>query len=104
MMKLKLFVLAALLIVAGVGLFVWEPAGPEAECAKKFENITGSESPEASGFVDKEKNCQISIESWQRIQESKTGPQWDNIGGLVLVVGGLGAGIVGAVRKSKPAA
>jgi hypothetical protein len=92
MMKLKLFVLAGLLIVLGVGLFVWEPPGPEAECAK--------DPAKTSGFVDEEKNCPISIESFERIRESKTGPQWDNIGGLVLVVGGVGVGIVGALRKS----
>ncbi|MFC4495460.1 hypothetical protein ACFPA8_15110 [Streptomyces ovatisporus] len=94
-MKQKLFVLAALLIVLGVGLFVWEPAGPEAECAE--------DSSRTSGFVDEEKNCPISIESYERIRESKTGPQWDNIGGLVLVVAGVGTAVVAAVRKPKSA-
>jgi hypothetical protein len=94
--KLKLFVLAALLIVLGVGLFVWEPAGPEAECAK--------DTSKTSGFVDEEKNCPISIESWNRIRESKTGPQWDNIGGLVLIVAGVGTAIVAAVKKSDTSA
>jgi len=42
--KQRLFVVAALLIVLGVGLFVWEPAAPAAECAKD----TGR----TSGFVD----------------------------------------------------
>jgi hypothetical protein len=95
-MKLKLFVLAALLIVLGIGLFVWEPAEPEAECAK--------DTTKTSGFVDKEKNCPISIESWNRIRESKTGPQWDNIGGLVLFVAGVGTAIVAAVKKPNTSA
>jgi hypothetical protein len=96
MTKKRLFALAAVLIVLGVGLFVWEPAGPETECAEK-----GAPS---SGFVDEEKNCPITMESWDRIRESESGPQWDNIGGLVLVVGGVAAAVVGAVRKPKPTA
>ncbi|OEV04430.1 hypothetical protein K378_05828 [Streptomyces sp. Amel2xB2] len=96
MTKPKLFVLAAVLIVLGIGLFVWEPAGPEAECAK--------DTSRTSGFVDEEKNCPISIESYERIREAKSGPQWDNIGGLVLVVGGIGVAITAAVRKSRTTA
>ncbi|GGO57909.1 hypothetical protein GCM10012287_54840 [Streptomyces daqingensis] len=92
-MKLKLFALAALLIVLGAGLFVWEPAEPEAECAK--------DPSRTSGFIDKEKNCPISIESYDKIREAKSGPQWDNIGGLVLILGGVGTAIVAAVRKPK---
>lgn len=86
-MKLTLFGLAAVLIVLGVGLMVWEPAGPEAECAK--------DTTRTSGFFDKEKNCAISIESYERIRKAKTGPQWDNIGGLVLVVGAMGTALGG---------
>lgn len=94
MTKQRLLVLAALLIVLGVGLFVWEPAGPESECAK--------DPSRTSGFVDKEKDCPISIESYERIREAESGPQWDNIGGLVLVVGGVAAAAVGAFRKPRP--
>jgi hypothetical protein len=93
--KLKLFVLAAVLIVLGIGLFVWAPAEPETECAK---------GPETSGFVDEEKDCPISIESWEKIQEANSGPKWDNIGGLALVVGGLAVAIVALVKKSNPKA
>lgn len=93
MTRSRLFALAALLVVIGVGLMVWEPEGPEAECAKD-PGVT-------SGFVDEEKGCPISIESYNRIREAKSGPQWDNIGGLVLVVGGLTAGVVGLVRKPR---
>lgn len=96
MTKQRLLVLAALLIVLGVGLFVWEPAEPESECAK--------DTSRTSGFVDEEKGCPISIESYERIREAKSGPQWDNIGGLVLVVGGVTAAAVGAFRKSRPQA
>ncbi|EST36186.1 hypothetical protein N566_16660 [Streptomycetaceae bacterium MP113-05] len=93
MTRSRLFALAALLIVLGVGLMVWEPVGPETECAK--------DSSVTSGFVDEEKDCPISIESYNRIREAETGPQWDNIGGLVLVVGGLTAGVVGLVRQPR---
>lgn len=93
MTRSRLLALAALLIVIGVGLMVWEPEGPEAECAKD-PSVT-------SGFVDEEKDCPISIESYNRIREAETGPQWDNIGGLVLVVGGVAAGVVGLVRKPR---
>lgn len=94
MTRLRLFVLAAVLVVAAVGLIVWDPA-PEAECAKD---------PSAtSGFFDKEKNCPISRESWERIREAKTGPQWDNIGGLVLIVGAVAVGVAGVLRKPKAA-
>jgi hypothetical protein len=96
MKKAQLLVLGALLIVLGVGLFIWEPPGPEAECAK--------DPSRTSGFMDEEKKCPISIESFNKIREAKSGPQWDNIGGLVLVVGGLGAAAVGAFRKPKPTA
>lgn len=94
--KLKLLVLAAVLIVLGVGLFVWAPPEPETECA--------TDPLKTSGFVDEEKGCEVSIESMDRIMESRSGPQWDNIGGLVLVVGGLAVGITGLVKKSKPKA
>lgn len=96
MTKLKLFVLAAVLIAAGAGLFAWEPEGPEAECAK--------DPSRTSGFVDEEKDCQIAIESYERIREAKSGPQWDNIGGLVLILGGVGAAAFGAFRKNPAAA
>ncbi|WP_181764099.1 hypothetical protein [Streptomyces albidus (ex Kaewkla and Franco 2022)] len=95
MTKPMLFVVAALLLVLGVGLMVWEPAGPEAECAK--------DSGKTSGFVDEEKNCPISIESYERIREAETGPQWDNIGGLVLAVGGVTTAAVAAFRKTRTA-
>jgi hypothetical protein len=91
MTRSRLFALAALLIVIGVGLMV--PEGPETECAK--------DASMTSGFVDEEKDCPISIESYNRIREAKTGPQWDNIGGLVLVVGGVAAGVVALVRKPR---
>ena len=95
-MRQRLFIIAGVLIVIGIALMVWEPEGPEAECAK--------DAGRTSGFVDKEKNCPISIESYERIREAKSGPRWDNIGGLVLAVGGVGTAIVGAVKKPKPTA
>ena len=93
--KSNLFVLAALLFVIGVGVVVWEPAGPEVECAK--DPLT------TSGFFDAEKNCPVSIESYERIREWETRLRWDNIVGAVLVVGGIGAAIVGALKKSRTA-
>ena len=96
MTKLRLFALAGLLAVLGVGLMVWEPAEPEAECA--------AAGGPTSGFMDTEKNCPISIESWERIRAAQGGTRWDNIGGLVLVVGSLGTAGVAAFRKPKTAA
>ncbi|MGH8791526.1 MAG: hypothetical protein ACRDXX_02640 [Stackebrandtia sp.] len=93
--KLKLFALAAVLIAAGIVLAVWEP-GPETECAED-PNVT-------SGFYDEEKDCPVSIESWERVAEAESGPQWDNIGALAAIVGGVGVAIFGAFKKSKPKA
>jgi hypothetical protein len=91
MKRSRLFLLAALLVVLGVGLMVWEPAGPATECAED----TGA----TSGFVDEEKGCPITIESYERIREAESGPQWDNIGGLVLVLGGAATAVVAVVRR-----
>lgn len=97
-MSKKLAFLAAgiLMIVIGVGLFVWENT-PEGVCAPEGATRT-------SGFVDKEKGCALTIESYQAIRDSKTGLQWDNIGGALLVLGGLGLSITGLVIRRKPAA
>jgi hypothetical protein len=78
--------IAGLLIVAGVLLMALDLGEIEPECADP-----GTPS---SGFVDEDNpDCAITIESYEEIVDAETGPQWDNIAGLILVLGGLGIGV-----------
>lgn len=93
MNRTKLLLVAAVLIVAGVMLFALKPSGPEAVCV--------SDNTPSSGFIDEEKDCPISIESYNEIREFKSGPQWFNIGGLVFVLAGVGVGVYALVKSRR---
>lgn len=71
-------------------LFPFNPV--EAECAPPGTTQT-------SGFVDEEKGCPITIESYERVSDEASRFKIERVGGLALTVGGLGVGVVGAVRK-----
>lgn len=79
----KKLIIAAVLMVLGVILMVMPtPGEPAVECA--------AEGGPTSGFADEDQaGCPITIESYNEYREWSTGPRWDNIAGLVLVVGGL---------------
>jgi hypothetical protein len=92
-----LFALAAALIVIGVVLMVMPtPGEPKLECV--------SQSAPSSGFTDADQdNCPVSIESYNKYADWSSGPRWDNIAGLVLVVAGLGtAGVATVKARKKP--
>ncbi|ROR90767.1 hypothetical protein [Nocardioides aurantiacus] len=97
MTRSKKLAIAAVLIVLGVILMVMPtPGEPEVECADP--------GGPTSGFTDEDQGgCPISIESFREYTEWSSGPRWDNIAGLVLVVLGLGYGGVALIRKPKRA-
>jgi hypothetical protein len=100
MMKPKhLFALAAALLVLGIALLVIpSPGEPSLQCV--------SESAPSSGFTDADQdNCPVSIESMNEYSDWSSGPRWDNIAGLVLIVAGLGTGGAAVVKaRRKPTA
>lgn len=88
-----LFAIGGVLIVLGVlTMLLLNPSVPEGECAPAGATQT-------SGFVDEEKGCPLTIESYNRIREAETGPRWGNIAGAVLILGGLGTAAFGLRRK-----
>jgi hypothetical protein len=100
--KKKLLLVAAVMLVVGIFLMVLpSPGEPALECVP--------EGQPSSGFRDADQdNCPVSIESYNDYAEWSSSPKWDNIGGLVLVLGGLGVGVTALVRgrskRTKPPA
>lgn len=91
--RTHLFAIGGALIVLGVlAMLFLNPSAPESECAPPGATQT-------SGFVDEEKNCPITIESYNRIREAETGPRWGNITGSILILGGLVTAAFGLRRK-----
>ncbi len=86
---------AAVLVVLGVVLMVMPtPGEPELVCAP-----AGAPS---SGFADGDQDdCPVTIESANEYNDWASGPRWDNIAGLVLVVVGLGTGVVALVTARR---
>lgn len=91
----NLFVLAAALIVLGIALIALpSPGEPSLQCV--------SESAPSSGFTDADQdNCPVSIESMNKYSDWSSGPRWDNIAGLVLIVAGLGTGGAAVIRARR---
>ena len=93
MSKKSLLVAAVVLVVLGVfSMLFLNGSKPEAECS--------ANNSRTSGFVDNEKNCPISIESWTKINDYNSKPKLGRIAGLVLILGGVAVGVVGLVKKS----
>lgn len=94
MKPLHWFAIAGVLLVLAIGLFIMPtPGEPELECVPE-----GSPS---SGWVDEESGCPISMESYERHAEWDSKAKWDNIAGLVLVLGSLGAAGAGFVSMRR---
>jgi len=94
MNKKVLLTVAGVLILLGVVSFLFlNPSEPEAECA--------SDPNRTSGFVSEEKDCAISIESYNEIREYETSAKPGRIIGLVLIVAGLVVGGVALVAGRK---
>ena len=90
MKPLHWFAIAGVLLVLAVGLMVMPtPGAPALECA---EDPTYT-----SGWVDAEQDCPVSIESYEAYRQWDSGAKWDNLAGLVLLLGGLGAAGAGLV-------
>lgn len=93
-----LFAVAAVLVVLGVVLMVMPtPGEPDLVCAP--------EGAPSSGFADGDQDdCPVTIESMNEYNDWASGPRWDNIAGLVLVVAGLGtAGVAVVKARRRPA-
>ena len=96
MSRTTAFIVAAVLVVLGIVAFPLQYLGkPEVECA--------AQGAPTSGFVDEEKDCGITIESYNEIREFESGPKLFRIGGIVLILAGLGVAGYAATRK-RPAA
>lgn len=95
MKKKQLFTLAAVLIVLGLALFVIPtPGEPALECV--------SQSAPSSGFVDDDQDgCPVSTESYNKYRDWESKPKLDNIAGVILLLGGVGAAVVAVLRKPK---
>jgi hypothetical protein len=89
-----LLVVAGGLLVLGVLSFVLQPGPPEAVCA-------AADAP-SSGFVDSDRNCAITIESYDRIRKYETSPKPFRVAGAGLVLVGLMVGVTGLVKRSRP--
>jgi hypothetical protein len=91
--RTHLLLIGAVAIVVGVlSMLFLNPSVPEGECAPEGATQT-------SGFVDTEKGCRLTIESYNAIREAESGPRWGNIVGVVLILGGVGTGAFGLRRK-----
>jgi len=93
--RARLLSVAAVLIVLGALSFILQPGPPDGECAP--------EGTISSGFVDEDKDCPLTIESWDEIADYESSPKPFRIAGLVLVVAGLGVGAVALIRRPKNA-
>jgi len=91
--KIVLLALAGGLLLLGALSFVLQPGPPEPVCA-----AAGAPS---SGFVDSDRNCEITIESYDRIREYETSPKLFRIAGAGLVLVGLVVGVAGLVKRSR---
>lgn len=86
----KFLAIAGALILLGVLAFVLQPGPPESECVP-------TNGP-TSGFMDEEKDCAISIESFEEISDYNSSPKPFRIAGLLLIVAGIVVGVVGLVK------
>lgn len=93
--KTKLLIVAGVLALLGIILFVVPtPGEPGLECVAQNEP--------SSGFADADQgDCAVSTESYNAYREWSSGPRWDNIAGLVLVVGAIGTGVASLVVGRK---
>lgn len=87
----RLFALAGALVLVGVVAFLLQPGAPDPECVPD-----GSPS---SGFIDGD--CNISIESWEKIADHNSSPKPFRIVGLLLVLAGIVVGVVALVKRPK---
>jgi hypothetical protein len=92
-----LLLAAVALIVVGVLAFVLQPGEPDSVCAP--------DGAPTSGFVDTEKDCGITQESFNEIADYRSSPKPFRIAGLVLVLAGVGTGVASLVvaRKDRKA-
>ncbi|WP_121254832.1 hypothetical protein [Nocardioides ferulae] len=86
--------LGLLLMLLGVVVFLLQPGPPDGECVP--------EGAPSSGWVISD--CPMSEESYAEIRDYETSPKPFRIAGLILVVTGLAALVVGFVtgRRSSP--
>lgn len=80
-MKNKNLIVSAIVVLIGIGLMVIPFHKVKVECAES--------SARTSGFVDTEKNCPISIESYSKKQKEDSRFKIERVVGLALVIGGV---------------
>ncbi|GAA2075732.1 hypothetical protein GCM10009821_13620 [Aeromicrobium halocynthiae] len=72
---------AGALVAVGIVVVLLQPGPPEAECVP--------EGTPSSGFVDSDRDCPISQESWAEISEWRSLPKPFRILGALLVLAGV---------------
>ncbi|HEX6682331.1 MAG TPA: hypothetical protein VF062_06025 [Candidatus Limnocylindrales bacterium] len=93
--RTHLLIIGAVAIIAGVlSILLLNPSAPESVCAER--------GAPTSGFMDAEKNCAITMESFEAILEAESRPRWGNIAGSVLILGGVVTGLLGLRRRKLP--
>lgn len=92
MKKFKLLGLV-LIVVGALFLTVLQPKKPEAVCV--------SDGRPSSGFIDDVKNCNISIESYQKISDFEAQSKTIKLLGIALAVAGLALVALG-LKNSHP--
>lgn len=91
----QLLIAAAVLVAVGVFLMVFPFNNAELECAAD-DQVT-------SGFFDDEKDCPISIESFEEVRAEESRFKIERVAGLGLIIVGVGLGGVGAMRGRRRA-
>ncbi|MCW2922416.1 MAG: hypothetical protein JWL76_2290 [Thermoleophilia bacterium] len=90
------FTAAVALITLGLVSFVLQPVldpKPDTKCV--------ADDQPSSGFQDDEKDCNVSIASYEKISDWESKPKPFRIIGLLLVVGGIVTGAIGLVRTRR---
>lgn len=93
MKKILLSVSAGLIVLSVISFMFLNGSKPKVVCAAPGASY--------SGFVDEEKDCPITDESYEAIRDYNSKPKVGRIVGAVLALSGVTVGIVGLVKKSE---
>lgn len=92
-MRKMLLLVAGGLVILGVVSILLQPGPPDSECVPDGQP--------SSGWIDEEKDCNISIESYEAIADHNSSPKPWRIAGLLLIIAGVATGLVALVKGRK---